>query len=146
MKSNWIENLCYKFFFTISRATKKNKQRNRQQSISKGMLDGSSLNYNSTKGSSWTKHKFHFRLTSHVYSNGVHWCDIERRTRRRHFRRSSATVANFKFKFVNFHLASRRKGSMDSWLVQLNARKFPFSKLIICIVEPAQGSQLFYVR
>lgn len=73
------------------------------------------------------------------------------------FAEGKVMEANFKFKFVNFHLTSRREGSMDFHALAFASNrketsepfngeeKISFSKLIICIVEAAQGSQLFFV-
>lgn len=113
--TNWIENLCYKIYFTISRLKNLASTREilKECLIAYKQREGSTLNYNSTKASNSRKHKFYFKLTSHVNWVGKKATLIwYRRRRREHF----PSLANAGFdlwksilnsNFADFHLLIR---------------------------------------
>lgn len=87
--TNWIENLCYKIYFTIFASFFQHRNETRARKSWRKILkeclmsQSSTLNYNSTKAFlDCAKHKFYFELTSHVnwastlirYWSHLGWC------------------------------------------------------------------------
>lgn len=68
--TNWIENLCYKNLFHDFETEKvgidESREILKECLIAYKQRERSTLNYNSTKASNSRKHKFYFKLTSHV--------------------------------------------------------------------------------